>query len=70
MIDNDVAMYVQIKQTVLFVDRGHVKPQISVLKDVIMHAIGESQPREATVQTGSSMSFHRRFGHLIYEEIE
>uniref|UniRef100_A0AAV1U3T5 GAG-pre-integrase domain-containing protein n=1 Tax=Peronospora matthiolae TaxID=2874970 RepID=A0AAV1U3T5_9STRA len=35
-----------------------------------MQAIGESQPREATVQTGSLMSFHRSFGHLSYKDIK
>uniref|UniRef100_A0AAV1TSX1 Uncharacterized protein n=1 Tax=Peronospora matthiolae TaxID=2874970 RepID=A0AAV1TSX1_9STRA len=70
MIEDDVVMYVQIKQNVRVVDRGHVEQRASGLKDVIMHAIVESQPREATAQTGSLMSFHRRFGHLYYEDIE
>uniref|UniRef100_A0AAV1UIL7 Retrovirus-related Pol polyprotein from transposon TNT 1-94-like beta-barrel domain-containing protein n=1 Tax=Peronospora matthiolae TaxID=2874970 RepID=A0AAV1UIL7_9STRA len=70
MINDDVVIYVQIKQIVLVVDRGHVKQRASGLKDVVMYAIGESQPREATVQTGSLLSFHRRFGHLNYEDIE
>ena len=70
MIDNNVVMYVQIKQNVLVVDRGHGKQRASGLKDVILHAIDESQPREATVQKGSWMSLHRRFGHLNYEDVE
>ena len=60
MIDNDVVMYVHIEQNVLVVDRGHVKQRASGLKDVIMHAIGDSHPREATVQTGSLKRFNRR----------
>uniref|UniRef100_A0AAV1U4E1 Uncharacterized protein n=2 Tax=Peronospora matthiolae TaxID=2874970 RepID=A0AAV1U4E1_9STRA len=70
IINNDVVMYVQIKQNALVVDRGVAKQRSRGLKDVIMCAIGESQSPETTVQKGSHMSFHRRFRQLNYNDVK
>ena len=70
MMENDVVMYVQIKQNVLVVDRGIEYQIASGLHDVLMHAIQEPGPPETTVQRASLMSFHRRVIHQNCDDVE
>ena len=71
VVKNDsIVMYVHIKHNALVVDRGIEKDKSSGVRDIIMNAIEESEPRDTKMQRASLMSFHRRFGHLNYEDAE
>ena len=43
---------------------------MSGLSDMIVNVIEGSEPRDTTMQRASLMPFHRRFGHLNYDECE
>ena len=63
-------MYVQIKNNVLFVDRGTPGQEEKGLRNAVMNAVQMLAPKERTVLKGISGHFHRRFGHLNYVNVE
>ena len=71
VVKNDsIVIDVHIKHNVLVVGRGIDTERSSGLRDVIVNAIGESEPCDTTMQRASLMSVHRRFGHLNYDDVE
>jgi hypothetical protein len=65
-----VVMYLQLKNNVLVVDRGAEEEKPARLHDVVMSAVEESVAPEKSVQKGTLMSYHLRFGHLNFDYIE